>query len=92
MEKPTFRKQLMDRTRKFDLEQLSEMLNDPRTSPRVRREIEETIHKLVNTSAPIQSLREELINATRGGDVPRIRKIQEHIHAIRMQETNGREF
>jgi uncharacterized coiled-coil DUF342 family protein len=82
----------MDRTRKYDLEQLSEMLKDPRTSPRARREIEETMHKIINTSAPIRSLREELVNATRGGDVLRIRKIQQHIQAIRMDETNGKEF
>jgi hypothetical protein len=82
----------MDRTRKFDLEELSEMLKDPRRSRQSKREIEETIYKIAHTSAPIRSLREELVRATRGGDVDRIRKLQHHIQAIRHEETRGREF
>lgn len=82
----------MDESRHYDLEELSQMLNDPHRSKQAKREIEETMYKIVHTSAPIRSLREELIKATRGGDVPRIRKIQAHIHAIRQEETNGREF
>lgn len=81
----------MDRTRKYDLEELSIMLKQNPTAG-AKREIEEIMHKVINQSAPITSLREELVKATRGGDVPRIKKIQAHIHAIRMEETNGREF
>lgn len=82
----------MDRTRKFDLEELSKMLQEPWRSRQNKREIEETIDKLVNTSAPIRSLREELMRASRGGDIDRVKKIQAHIHAVRQEETNGREF
>ena len=82
----------MDRSRRYDLEELSKMLQDPYRSRQAKREIEETIYKLAHTSAPIRSLRERLVNATRAGDVAEIRKIQAHIHAVRQQETNGREF
>lgn len=83
---------MIDGTRKDDLEQLSEMLQNPNISHRARYEIEETMHKLVNQSVPLTSLRERLINATRAGDVGAIRRIQAHIHAVRQQETNGHEF
>ena len=83
---------MIDRTRKFDLEELSKMLKESWRSRQNIREIEETIYKLAHTSAPIQSLREELVRATKGGDIDRIRKRQAHIHAIRQGETNGREF
>jgi hypothetical protein len=81
----------MDGSRRYDLEELSKMLKGNPTR-QARREIEETIYKIAHTSAPINSLRERLIKATRGGDVIEIRKIQAHIHAIRQQETNGKEF
>ena len=82
----------MDRTRKFDLEYLSKELQRGGLTSRERREIEETMYKIINTSAPLQSLREELINAARGGDVDRLRKVQAHIHRVRQEETNGREI
>ena len=81
-----------DRTRKFDLEYLSKELRRGGLTSWEKKEIERTIHKIINTSAPIQSLREELTLAARGGDVDRIRKIQAHIHRIRQEETNGREI
>lgn len=82
---------MTDRTRKFDLEYLAEQRKKARTAREIE-EIDRTIYKLVRTSAPIQSLREELMKAARGGDVLRMRKIQEHIHRVRQEETNGREI
>lgn len=83
---------MIDGTRKDDLEQLSAMLQNPYISHKARYEIEETMHKIINQSVPLTSLRQRLVNATRAGDVGAIRKIQAHIHAVRQQETQGQEF
>jgi hypothetical protein len=43
---------------------------------------------MLNTSVPIQSLREDLVRAMQHNDIDRVRKIQRHIHAVRQRETN----
>lgn len=82
----------MDYGRKNDLEDLAKLLQRGDLSTRARAEIEETMHKIANQSAPITSLRERLIRATRAGDVGEIRKIQHHIQKVRQDETYGREW
>lgn len=78
----------MDAGRKFDLEEITRAIKRARTIN--EREYYERIgHRLINESAPIRSLREELIRCMRANDIPKIRRIQQHIQYIRANETNG---
>lgn len=85
----------LDHGRLEDLEQLSAMLREPwkfGLSQKGQAEVKWTIQKIIHQSAPIKSLRDKLIQATRAGDTKEIRKIQEHIHAINMEESRGHDF
>jgi hypothetical protein len=81
----------MDWTREPDLELLAEAMQTARTV-RERERYEKMAYKMIHASAPIKSLREDLVQAVKHGDVPRIKRIQHHINVIRHQETNGQSF
>ena len=80
-----------DQSRQFDLEQLSDMLQEDR-SRASKKEIEEIMYKIINQSTDISYLREQLVNATRAGNTRAIKQLQMHIQDIRHHETQGREF
>lgn len=82
---------MVDWTRKADLEMLSDAMKNARTTNE-RERFEKMAYQMIHASAPIQSLREELVKAVSIGDKDRIGKIQRHIHAVRMEETNGHSF
>lgn len=72
----------------MDLEQLAEAIDNAR-STKEREYYEQMAYRITHESAPIQSLRNEMIKAFRGRDMARVKKIQEHIQNIRMSETYG---
>ena len=81
----------MDWTRKADLELLTEGMKNAQSMAE-QEWFEKKIWKIMGESAPIAALREDLVRAVSNGDKDRIDKIQQHIHAVRMEETNGHSF
>lgn len=82
---------MTDRTRLDDLEILSKELERANTE-HDRRDIQEAINRIMRTSVPIQSLRDDLVRATRARDHRQVKKIVAHINYIRQNETYGKEI
>ena len=78
----------MDAGRKFDLEEIAQGIKNARSQSE-RAHYERLGYRIINESAPLRSLRGELIQCMRSNDVPKIRRIQQHIQYIRAEETGG---
>lgn len=81
----------MDYGRQHDLEILT---NEYEKAPyqHDKDEILGVMKRIMRTSVPINSLREDLLKATRVGDRPAVKRIIAHIQKIRQDETYGREI
>lgn len=77
----------MDYTRRYDLEILADGINKARTQ-KERERFQKMAYKMINVSAPIRSLREELVGAIRVGDARAVRRISQHINNVKQRETN----
>lgn len=82
---------MVDQTRTHDLDDLAQAMKKASSSGE-RQHLERIMYSILNTSVPVQSLRLDLVRAIRSGDINRVRYIQNHIHNIRMNETNGRSY
>lgn len=81
----------MDQGRKFDLQELAQAI-DKAKSVREKEHYQAIAYRIATESAPIQSLRDELIRAFRARDMTKVKKIQEHIQYIKMGETYGKSW
>ena len=81
----------MDYGRQNDLEELANAIDGAR-STQEREYYEKLVYRIMQESAPIRSLREELIKAFRARDMNRVKRIQEHIQKVRMDETYGKSW
>jgi hypothetical protein len=81
----------MDYGRKMDLEELA-LAIDRASSVGEREHLERLAYRITHESAPIQSLRERLLLAFRARDMGTVKRIQAHIHAIKMEETYGKSW
>lgn len=81
----------MDYGRKFDLELLTKEYEQAKYQ-HDRDEIYEVIKKIMRSSVPINSLREDLLKAMRAGDRVAVKKITMHINRVKQDETYGREI
>lgn len=81
----------LDHGRKFDLEELAGAIDKAKTVQE-REHYERIAYRICNESAPIQSLRSELLRAFRARDIYRVKAIENHIHKIRMDETYGKSW
>lgn len=82
---------MTDWTRKFDLEELASARRNA-NSQAEREHYERIADRIIRESAPIKSLREKLMLAVRANDVRAVKRIEAHIHAIRLDETNGKSW
>ena len=78
----------MDRSREFDLDELSEALQNAK-SPGEREYYERIIYRILNESDDIKYWREQLLRATRVKDKRRIQYVIREIHMTRLSETSG---
>jgi len=78
----------LDYGRKMDLEELDKAIEGARSIGE-REYYQKIAYQIMSESAPIQSLRTELIKAFRGRDIERVKRIQEHIQRIKLEESYG---
>lgn len=81
----------MDKTRDKDLEEITQAIKEARTQGE-RDYLEKIAYRIINTSAPIRSLREDLVSAVRVGDTRSVSRITAHINKIRQDETYGKSW
>jgi hypothetical protein len=82
---------MLDYGRKMDLEELRTAMDNASSTPE-REHYERIAHRILTESAPIQSLRDELIRAFRARDMFRVKAIQHHIQTIKMEESYGKSW
>lgn len=78
----------MDYGRKQDLEMLAQGIKEAR-SVAERQHYEKIAYQIMNQSTTITSLRNELIAAFRKKDLGKVKRLQDHINAVRLDETRG---
>lgn len=78
----------MDITRIDDLEELAKGM-DEAESRQEKEKYEKIAYKIMHESAPIVSLRQELLKAFRARDMYRVNQIQQHIMRVKQDETYG---
>lgn len=81
----------LDYGRKMDLEELQKAIAGAR-SLREREHYEKIAFRIMNESAPVQSLRTDLISAFRAKDMHRVKAIEHHIQQIKLNESYGKSW
>lgn len=79
---------MIDKSREFDLEELAKAKKNAKTSAE-REYYDKMMYRIINQSTTITSLRNALIGALRVNDVGKVKRIQQHIQAVRLEETRG---
>jgi hypothetical protein len=79
---------MVDNTRFDDLEEIAGALDNAKSRFEKDR-LEKLAYKIMHESAPIVSLRQELVKAFRARDIHRVKQIQGHIHRVKQDETYG---
>ena len=79
---------MIDYGRQTDLEDLAEGIKNARNVAE-REYLEKIMYRIVNQSTEVSSLRNELIGAMRIKDVNKIKRIQLHLQALKLEETRG---
>ena len=70
---------MTDKTRTSDLEYLHGVIKNPYTSSGERKEAEVSLHKIVNESGLVRSMRERLVKEMRDGNTANVRDINEYV-------------
>ena len=70
---------MTDKTRQGDLEYLSKVIKNPMKSSGERREAKISMHKIVNESGKVRSMREKLVKEMRAGNTDNVRDISEWV-------------
>lgn len=81
----------MDYGRKLDLLDLAKAKENAKTVTDKER-LDKLAYRIAHESAPIQSLRDELIRSFRAKDYNKMKRVQEHIHNVRLNETYGKSW
>lgn len=80
----------MDDSRKIDLEELMKLYKYAPNQAK-REELERIITKIMRESGAVRERRQELIKAIRSGDRKHVRRVQEQIRIMDMNQYGGRE-
>lgn len=78
----------IDKSREFDLEELAKAKQNAKSAAE-REHYEKIMYRIVTQSTEISSLRTELIGALKVNDNAKVKRIQQHIQAVRLEETRG---
>ena len=78
----------LDYGRQQDLEMLAEGIKNAR-SVAEKQHYEKIVYRIINESTRVKSLRDELIRAFRVKDMAKVKRIQDQMHKIRLDETRG---
>lgn len=78
----------LDYGRQQDLIELTAAMRAAKTV-REKEYLEQIAYRITNQTTTISSLRQELMGAFRAKDLGKVRRLQEHIHRVRLEETRG---
>ena len=81
----------LDYGRIKDLEILADGIKNARNVGE-RQYLEKIAFKVMNESVKVKSLRKELLGAFRVRDMAKVKRIQAHIAAVRLDETGGKSW
>lgn len=77
-----------DYSRRVDLIELTQAIRNARSHAE-KEALEKVMHRIVNESTQVRSLRNELLDAIRHNDRGKVKRVQAHLHSIRLNETAG---
>lgn len=69
----------MDKGRKADIEELTNILRNPYSASGAKKQAEESLRTIANESGAVKSMRERLIKAARDGNKEEIKDIHEFV-------------
>lgn len=81
-------KNMIDKGREYDLEELVKAKKQAKSQTE-RDHYDRIMYRIINQSTAITSLRNEMIEALRVNDTRKVKRIQQHIQAVRLEETRG---
>lgn len=79
---------MIDIGREFDLAELAEAKKNAK-SVAERDHYDKIMYRIINQSTAITSLRNAMIKAIKINDISKVKRIQQHIQAVRLEETRG---
>lgn len=78
----------LDYGRTKDLEMLAEGIKQARTLGE-KQYLEKIAYRIMNESTTIKSLRQDLIRAFKVRDMSKVKRLQDQMNKVRLDETNG---
>jgi len=78
----------IDYGRTVDLKELAVGIKNARSKAE-REHLERIVYRILKESTKVSSLRSELIAAFRVKDMSKVRRLQAHIQAVKLDETRG---
>ena len=79
---------MIDKGRQFDLEELMKAKQNAKSASE-REHYDRIMYRIINQSTAVASLRNELIGALRVRDMAKVKRLQQHIQRVRLEETRG---
>ena len=79
---------MIDKGRQYDLEELMKAKENARSISE-REHYDRIMYRIINQSTAVASLRNELIGALRVRDMAKVKRLQQHIQRVRLEETRG---